>query len=92
MNQIISDVTAVSSKGQIVLPKQIRDRLNIVPGMKMFVLSDNENIILKPIQEPDISEFQDLMDAAASWADEVGMNENDIQDAIKSVRNRKKTA
>ena len=92
MNQIISDVTAVSSKGQIVLPKQIRDRLNIVPGTKMFVLSDNENIILKPIQEPDISEFRDLMDAAASWADEVGMNENDIQDAIKSVRNRKKTA
>ena len=92
MNQIISDVTAVSSKGQIVLPKQIRDRLNIVPGTKMFVLSDNENIILKPIQEPDISEFRDLMDAAASWADEVGMNENDIQDAIKSVRDRKKSA
>ena len=92
MNQIISDVTAVSSKGQIVLPKQIRDRLNIVTGTKMFVLSDNENIILKPIREPDISEFRDLMDAAASWADEVGMNENDIQDAIKSVRDRKKTA
>lgn len=56
----------------------------------MMVLSDGINILLKPIPEPDITEFQELMDAAASWASSVGMTEEDISTAIKTVRSRKK--
>ena len=89
MASYLSDITAVSSKGQVVLPKAIRDTLNIVPGVKLMVFSDGENILLKPIKKPDISEFQRLMDAASEWADEVGMKESDITSAIKDVRRRK---
>lgn len=90
MEALLSDVTSVSSKGQVVLPKAIRDKLQILPGVKMMVLSDGINILLKPIPEPDITEFQELMDAAASWASSVGMTEEDISTAIKTVRSRKK--
>jgi len=86
----ISEVTAVSSKGQVVLPKSIRDRLGITPGVKLMVFSDDTNILLKPIPEPDLSEFNSLMDAAASWASSVGMTEDDIMSAIKSVRATRK--
>ena len=86
----ITEVTAVSSKGQVVLPKSIRDRLGITPGVKLMVLSDDTNILLKPIPEPDLSEFNNLMDAAASWASSVGMTEDDITSAIKSVRATRK--
>jgi len=86
----ISEVTAVSSKGQVVLPKSIRDRLGITPGVKLMVFSDDTNILLKPIPEPDLSEFNSLMDAAASWASSVGMTEDDIMSAIKSVRAARK--
>ena len=86
----ITEVTAVSSKGQVVLPKSIRDRLGITPGVKLMVLSDDTNILLKPIPEPDLSEFNNLMDAAASWASSVGMTEDDITFAIKSVRAARK--
>ena len=68
MAEYLSDITAVSSKGQVVLPKAIRDKLNIVPGIKLMVFSDGNSILLKPIPEPDISEFRELMDAASSWA------------------------
>ena len=37
MNTYLSDVTAVSSKGQVVLPKAIRDDLQIEPGVKLMV-------------------------------------------------------
>ena len=90
MNQIVSEVTAVSSKGQIVLPKKIRDQLRITAGTKMIVISDNENIILKPIRTPDISEFSDLLDAAADWAEKAGAAEEDIDGAIPAVQKRRK--
>ena len=90
MAKYLSDITAVSSKGQVVLPKAIRDKLQIVPGVKMMVFSDGISILLKPIPEPDITEFKELMDAAASWASDVGMTEEDIPDAINTVRARRK--
>ena len=90
MTQYVSDITAVSSKGQVVLPKSIRDALNIIPGAKLMVFSDGENILLKPIQEPDISEFNRLLDASSSWAKEVGLKEDDISSAIKEARRKKK--
>ncbi len=90
MSMYMSDVAAVSSKGQIVLPKAIRESLNIDTGAKLMVFSDGDSILLKPIQTPDISEFKTLMDAASEWAKRVGMTEDDITDAIKTVRARKK--
>ena len=82
MKELLSDITSVSAKGQIVIPKAIRDKLQISPGVKLMVLSDGTNILLKPIPEPDISEFDELMD--------VGMKEEDITSAIKSVRSKRK--
>lgn len=92
MTQYISEITVVSSKGQVVLPKVIRDKLNLSAGAKLMVFSDGDNILLKPITQPDISEFRNMMDAAQQWADEVGMQESDIDEAIASVRRKKKTA
>ena len=91
MSQYVSDITAVSSKGQVVLPKAIREKLQIVPGVKLMVFSDGTNILLKPIPKPDISEFQELMAAASDWATKVGMTEEDIESAIQTVRGRRKT-
>ncbi len=90
MAQYMSDVTVLSSKGQIVLPKAIRDSLKIASGAKLMVFSDGDSILLKPIPAPDISEFRALMDKAEEWADSVGMQEEDISDAIKTVRSRRK--
>nr|MCR4797759.1 hypothetical protein [Lachnospiraceae bacterium] len=60
------------------------------PGSKMMVFSDGDSVLLKPIATPDLSEFNSLMDAAADWAKQVGMTEDDITEAIKTVRSRRK--
>ena len=90
MTQYLTDVTSVSSKGQVVLPKQIRESLMIGAGTRMLVISDGQSIVLKPLARPDISEFQNLMDAAAAWAEDVGMKEEDVASAVAAVRRRKK--
>ena len=90
MTQYLSDIAAVSSKGQVVLPKAIRDSLQIGAGSRLMVISDGNSIILKPIPTPDISEFHTLMETASGWAAEVGMKEEDITSAVKAVRSRRR--
>jgi antitoxin PrlF len=87
---MITEVTSVSSKGQVVLPKTIRDALSLDTGSKLIVVTDGDNILLKPIVTPDISEFDVLMKESQKWAKSVGMTEDDIDDAIKAVRKRRK--
>ena len=90
MAQFFSEITSVSSKGQLVLPVSIRNEMNIQPGTKFMVFSDGESILLKPIIEPNIAEVRSMMDAANKWAKEVDLTEADINSAIKNVRTRKK--
>lgn len=92
MSQYVSDITTVSSKGQVVLPVSIRNEMNIQPGAKFMIFSDGESILLKPIVEPDVTKVRAMMDAANAWAVEVGLTETDVEDAIKTVRARKRTA
>ena len=88
---MITEVTSISSKGQVVLPKSVRDALSLDAGSKLIVVTDGNNILLKPIIAPDLREFDALMNESQRWASEVGMKEEDIDDAIKAVRNRRRS-
>lgn len=87
--KMLTEVTAMSSRGQVVLPKVIRDAMSLIPGSRLMVFSDGDNILLKPIKTPDMNEFNALMENAAKWATEVGMQESDINEAIHEVRKRR---
>ena len=50
-------IASMSSRGQIVLPISIRKKLNLVEGSQFLVVTDNENILLKPVREPSLDEF-----------------------------------
>jgi antitoxin PrlF len=79
-------VTSLSSKGQIVLPIELRKKLSLADGAKFFIMSEGKNIMLKPIETPDESEFFKMLDAENKWAEKVGLTEADITSAIKAVR------
>ena len=42
--------TRVSSKGQIVIPKDLREKLNIKPGTFLYVRLQEEEIVLTPMR------------------------------------------
>ena len=86
MTQYVSEVTAISTKGQVVLPKSIRDKLGLITGSKLIVFTDGENILMRPIMQPSLDSFSALLDASQLWAEEVGLSEADIDAAIKAVR------
>ena len=42
-------VTTISTKGQVILPKAIRDRLHWAPGTRLTVEHTAEGVVLKPV-------------------------------------------
>ncbi len=85
-------ITAMSTKGQIVLPKKIRTALKLDAGTQFVVFSDKDNILLKPIKEPNLAEFEAVLSKVQNWAKEADVTAADIDEAIKTVRKNKRKA
>lgn len=85
-----TQILTVSSKGQISLPVNIRKRLSIDTGDKLVAYTSGDVIMLKTLKLPSAEEFEASLDEAQKWAMSVGYNENDIDDIVKSVREKKR--
>lgn len=79
-------ITSVSSKGQIVVPSGIRKELNLSSGTKLIILTDGSNLLLKPVQEPTMESFRNLIKASRAYARRVGLKKSDVAKAIKKAR------
>jgi AbrB family looped-hinge helix DNA binding protein len=45
--------TSISSKGQVVIPREIRNRRQLQPGDDLLVLElSNGDIVLRPVRKP----------------------------------------
>lgn len=44
--------TVVSKKGQVVIPKEARDKLSLTPGTVLRVQVEGKRVILEPLKEP----------------------------------------
>ena len=80
--------TRLSSKGQVVIPEDIRRRLGLKPGQQFVVVGEGDVVILKSIDVPSMSDFDEMIARARRAARRAGMRKGDIQAAIKSVRSK----
>ena len=86
MNQLAT--TRLSSKGQVVIPEQIRERLGLKTGVEFVVICGKGVVILKAISAPEMSEFDDLVAEARRAAKTAGLRKADVAKAV--ARSRKK--
>jgi AbrB family looped-hinge helix DNA binding protein len=61
----IEDVTKVSTKGQVVIPKEIREKLGILPGEKIVIMTRDEEIILRKAKKLSLEEISEKMEKIA---------------------------
>ncbi len=83
---ISTEVTSLSSKGQVVIPDRIRKVLNLTAGAKLIVITDGTNLLLKPLEEPKLDVFKQLVQQSRRAAKKMGLKKSDVAKAIKEVR------
>jgi AbrB family looped-hinge helix DNA binding protein len=81
--------TKMSSKGQVVIPDEIRRRLGLKEGSRFVVVGEKDTIILKSISPPSMEEFDHLIAKARRQARKAALKRSDIRDAVLKVRGRK---
>ena len=81
--------TKMSSKGQVVIPEEIRDRLGLKAGVQFVVIGDRDVVILKTLSAPSMAEFKDLIKEARKNARKSGMKRSDIRKTTNKVRGRR---
>lgn len=81
--------TKMSSKGQVVIPEEIRKRLGLKPGAQFVVVGNRDVVILKAIAPPSMDEFEDLISEARKQARKAGMKRTDISKAVAAARGKR---
>jgi AbrB family looped-hinge helix DNA binding protein len=78
--------TTLSSKGQVVIPEEIRLRLGLEAGAQFVVIADRDVVIFKRLEPPALSECATLVRHARQVAKQTGMTQADVARAVKKVR------
>ena len=80
------ETTRMSSKGQVVIPEAVRNRLGLKTGAQFVVMGDRDVVILKTIAAPARNEFAAIAAKARRQARAVGLRGSDIARAVRKVR------
>ncbi len=82
------EITSMSSRGQIVIPQSLRDRLRIHEGEKFVVIGEDNTIILKKLEMPSFSGIDKLLRKTREFAKQKGLKETDVEESIKEARKK----
>ena len=81
--------TKMSSKGQVVIPDEIRRRLGLREGSQFVAVGEKDTVILKTISPPSMGEFDHLIAKARKQAKKARLRRSDVRDAILTARGKK---
>lgn len=78
--------TKLSSRGQVVIPEEIRTRLGLEPGAQFVVVGEGDVVVLKALKPPKLADFKSLLAKVRKSAEAAGLTEEDIDRAVREVR------
>jgi AbrB family looped-hinge helix DNA binding protein len=69
----IIDVTKVSDKGQVVIPKEIREKVGFTVGSRLIVVATDDAVVLQKVETiAGKVRMRDLLDRVKSLTDRLG--------------------
>lgn len=78
--------TRLSSRGQVVIPEEIRERLGLKEGAQFVVVGERDVVILKSIAPPSMEDFDQLVRSARGAARRVGLKPADVRRVVSQAR------
>jgi len=83
----MAELTTLSSKGQIVVPKDMREDMNLVTGTPFAIFGKGDTIILKKVNIPTAKDvFEKIHKWGIKFAEDRGLKEEDINKLIHKGR------
>jgi len=80
------EITSLSSRGQVVIPQDVRDNLKLKTGEKFVVLGEGDTVILKKIKMPSFKNFDKLIRKTQEFAKKRGIKPSDVREAIERAK------
>jgi AbrB family looped-hinge helix DNA binding protein len=80
-------MTKISSKGQVVIPGQIRERLGLTDGSQLLVFGEGDTIILKKVGLAS-GEDKEVFVSVRDKIRQLGISREDVSREVKAVRAR----
>jgi AbrB family looped-hinge helix DNA binding protein len=78
--------TKMSSKGQVVIPEDVRNALGLEAGSQFVVVGEGDVVVLKKVTPPAMSDFDEILQEARRQARQAGMQRADVSAAIRAAR------
>jgi len=86
------ETTKMSSRGQIVIPQDIRESVEAKEGTVFAIFGNGDTIILKkmetPTKEKIIDDLRKIAKEGRKKAEKLGIKESDVSILIKKIRGR----
>ncbi len=82
------EITSISSKGQVVIPLGLRNRLKIHEGEKFVIIGEDNTIILKKLEMPSFNGIDKLLKKTREFVKQKGLKEKDIEEAISNTKKK----
>jgi AbrB family looped-hinge helix DNA binding protein len=80
------ETTSMSSRGQVVIPQNVREKLGLREGEKFIVIGKDSTILLKKIEMPSFKNFDRLIKRTQDFVKKKSLKESDLQEAIEKAR------
>ncbi|MBI2144320.1 AbrB/MazE/SpoVT family DNA-binding domain-containing protein [Candidatus Woesearchaeota archaeon] len=84
------EITKITTKGQVVIPQDIRDEKGIKPGERFIVYDLEDSIVLKRVKNLEaartIDEFEKAFRSTWETAKKRGVTVNDVETEIAAYR------
>ena len=83
----MEELVKMSPKGQLVVPKEIREKQNFRPSDRFVAFDVKEGVLFKRVNIPEVkAEFESLSREIAKKFKEKGIKQTDVKEAIKWAR------
>ncbi|MDO8460673.1 MAG: AbrB/MazE/SpoVT family DNA-binding domain-containing protein [Nanoarchaeota archaeon] len=87
------ETTKMSSRGQIVIPQNLREEINADEGTTFVVMVSGDTLILKKVEIPSkeklIQQLKELAKEGNKKATAAGIKESDVVDIVHRFRKQK---
>lgn len=81
------DIGTVSARGQVAIPSEIRERMNLKEGEKLLFMLEGDSLFIKKVSSMSWDEVTRPLRAAAKKA---GLTESDVPGIIERVRKQRR--